>query len=99
MVPAPDTYLDVPRLLESSLPKPRPAWLWYALLAFALLILTTTSAAGQNPQIQLVVRFFGGLAMLGLVIGMGWFTSHAVKQQRKEQQRVEAIEELVQLRR
>jgi tetratricopeptide (TPR) repeat protein len=99
MVPTPDTFLDVPRLLESSLPKPRPAWLWYALLAFALLILTTTSAAGQNPQIQLIVRFFGGLAMLGLVIGMGWFTSHAVKQQRKEQQRVEAIEELVQLRR
>lgn len=95
----PALFLDVPTLLEHSVPKPRPAWVWYGMIAFAVVVLTATGAAGQNPQLKLVVRFFGGLAMLGLVVAMAWFTSHVVKQQRKEQQRVEAIEELVQLRR
>jgi hypothetical protein len=99
VTPAPSSFLDVPALLESSMPRPRPAWIWYGMIAIAVVVLTMTAAAGQNPQLKLVVRFFGGLAMIGLVIGMASYASYVVKQQRKEQQRVEAIEELVQLRR
>ena len=81
------------------MPRPRPAWIWYGMVALAVVVLTMTAAAGQNPQLRLLVRFFGGLAMIALVIGMASYASYVVKQQRKEQQRVEAIEELVQLRR
>jgi hypothetical protein len=99
MTDAPPQFLDVPQLLESSHPRPRPAWMWYALIGFAIALLTGTLASGQNPALQVYVRVLGGLAMLGVVIAMALFTSHTVKEQRKEQQRVEAIEELVQLRR
>ncbi len=85
MAPEPELFLHVLSLLERSIPKPRPSWVWYGLITFAVVVLTATAAAGQNPQVKLVVRLLGGLAM--------------VKQQRKELQRVEAIEELVQLRR
>ena len=99
MPDAPAPFLDVHTLLQSSLPKPRPAWIWYGLIGFAIALLTTTLASGQNPEMQGYLRVFGGLAMLGVIVAMGLFTSHTVKEQRKEQQRVEAIEELVQLRR
>ena len=81
------------------MPQPRPAWLWYALFGFTLVVLTSTFAASGNPQAQAAVRAIGGMAMLGSVVAMGLYTSHTVKQQRQEQQRVEAVEELVQLRR
>lgn len=98
MPDAPD-FLDVPHLLESSHPRQRPAWLWYALVGFAIALLTSTLASSQNPALQMYVRALGGFAMLGVVIAMGLFTNYTVRQTRKEQQRVEAIEELVQLRR
>lgn len=92
-------FLDVPRLLEASQPLPRPQWLWYGMISFAVIVLTSTFASANNPQAQMAVRALGGVAMLGLVVGMGLYTSHMVRQQRAEQQRVEAVEELVQLRR
>jgi predicted negative regulator of RcsB-dependent stress response len=99
MSETPTAFLDVPHLLEASQPRPRPIWAWYAMLAAALFILTSTWAAGQNKQLQNVVQPLGFLLMLGVIIGMSVFASHAVKQQRQEQQRLEAVEELVQLRR
>jgi hypothetical protein len=96
---APPQFLDVPRLLDASVPRPRGQWVWYVLVAFAVLLLTATLAAQGNPQAQGVVRAIGGIGMLGVVIAMGMYTSHTVRQARQEQQRVEAIEELVQLRR
>jgi len=96
---SPPAFLDVPALLEGSVPRPRPAWLWYSLLSVGVLVMTTTWSAEGNPELLQVVRFFGGVLMLGLLIGMGLVTSYTVKRQRAEQQRVEAIEELVQLRR
>jgi tetratricopeptide (TPR) repeat protein len=99
MADTPPAFLDVPRLLESSTPQPRPAWMWYALIGFAIAMLTSTLASGQNPGLQNYVRVLVGVAMLGVVVAVAIFTSRTVKEQRKEQQRVEAIEELVQLRR
>jgi tetratricopeptide (TPR) repeat protein len=99
MDPAPNRFLNTATLLEQSMPRPRRGWVWYLMLMFAVMMLTSVAAADQNPVLQAAVRFFGGMLMFGLVIGVGWFTSHVVKQQRKELERVEAIEELVQLRR
>jgi hypothetical protein len=93
------TFLDVPRLLDASMPKPRQAWATYAMITFVLVVLTTALASQGNPQIQGVARFVGGVVMLGVVLGMGMLTSHTLKLARREQQQVEAIEELVQLRR
>jgi hypothetical protein len=93
------SFLDAPALLERSMPRRRRLWLWYVGLAGAVMILTTIVTAEESPQLQALVRFLGGLAMFAMVLAMGWFTSHTLRQQRREQQRVEAIEELVQLRR
>src|SRR3954452_196247 len=92
-------FLDVPRLLERSVPQARPAWVWYAMLSLAVFAMTTTWTGEKNPQVRGAVQLMGGVAMLAIVGGMGWFASYVVALQRKEQQRVEAIEELVQLRR
>jgi len=96
---SPVQFLDVPRLLERSVPQSRPAWVWYGMLALAVFAMTTTWTGSQNPELKAIMQLVGGLTMLGIIIGMGWFASYMVGLQRKEQQRVEAIEELVQLRR
>jgi tetratricopeptide (TPR) repeat protein len=93
------TFLDVPRLLERSEPRPRPILAWYALTVFAVFVLTGTLAGSRDPKLRQTVSPIGAVAMLGVVAAMGFFTSHAVKRQREEQQRLEAVEELVQLRR
>ena len=93
------TFLDVPRLIERSEPRPRPILAWYALTVLAVFVLTGTLAGSRDPKLRGTVSPIGAVAMLGVVAAMGAFTSHAVKRQREEQQRLEAVEELVQLRR
>lgn len=93
------TFLDVPRLLEQSQPRGRPVWVWYAMTACAVFVLTTTWSAAQEPALRGLAMPMGGLGMLVVMIGMGAFTSHLVRQQRMEQQALESVEELVQLRR
>jgi hypothetical protein len=93
------TFLDVPRLLERSEPRGRPVWVWYALTAAAVFVLTTTWSAAQEPALRGLAMPMGGLGMLMVMVGMGAFTTYLVRQQRQEQQRLEAVEELVQLRR
>jgi hypothetical protein len=93
------TFLDVPRLLEQSEPRGRPVWVWYALMACAVFVMTSTWSAAQEPALRGLAMPMGGLGMLVIMIGMGAFTSHLVRQQRQEQQALEAVEELVQLRR
>jgi tetratricopeptide (TPR) repeat protein len=90
---------DIPHLLESSVPARHTPWGLYGLMGFAVVLMTAAWMSAQNPAIQGYVRFLVGLAMLGVVVATGLFSSHLVKQRRQEQQRVEAIEELVQLRR
>jgi hypothetical protein len=64
-----------------------------------VMLLTGVVSAEQNPHLQAFVRFLSGLIMFAAVVAMGLFASHTLKRQRKEQQRVETIEELIQLRR
>jgi hypothetical protein len=93
------TFLDVPRLLEQSQPRGRPVWVWYAMTACAVFVMTTSWSAAQEPSLRGLAMPMAGLGMLIVMIGMGAFTSHLVRQQRQEQQALEAVEELVQLRR
>jgi tetratricopeptide (TPR) repeat protein len=88
-------FLDVPRLLQASLPKPRTLWTSYTLIFLTILVLTTAWAGNSDPRVQVL----GGLVIFGVVVATGVLTSRAARAQRQEQQRVEAIEELVQLRR
>jgi hypothetical protein len=93
------TFLDVPGLLKKSEPRGRPVWVWYAMMASAVFVMTSTWSAAQEPALRGLAMPMGGLGMLVIMIGMGAFTSHLVRQQRQEQQALEAVEELVQLRR
>jgi hypothetical protein len=99
MDPAPPEFLDVRRLIDASVPKARPAFSWYAMVALLVVAVTATVTANAAPQAQALLKFLTGLIMLGVVVGLGTVTSHTVKLARAEQQKVEAIEELVQLRR
>lgn len=92
-------FLNVSLLLEASQPRPRQNWFWYAAGVFALVILASTWASSQSPAAKQAIDLLGMLAMFGAVVAMSLLTSRTVRRQRAEQQRVEAIEELVQLRR
>ena len=81
------------------MPRPRAWWPWYLLLAFAVLVMTSAVASAHQTGVQVLINALSALLMLGAVVLMGVVASNAVKKQRAEQQRVEAIEELVQLRR
>jgi len=94
-----EPFLDTQSLIRQSMPRPRKLWVWYVGLAMMVMILTSVTTAEGNPHLQAFVRFLGGLIMFAAVVAMGLFASHTLKRQRNEQQRVETIEELIQLRR
>lgn len=100
MEPAPPPqFLDVTRLIDASVPRGRPAVSWYALVALMVVAITAALTANAAPAAQAVLKLLTGLVMLGVVVALGAVTSNTVKLARAEQQKVEAIEELVQLRR
>jgi Flp pilus assembly protein TadD len=92
-------FLDVPALIERSEPHPRIGWFGYAAGIFLLVVLTSAYLTSRSPSLAGVVDIFATLAMVGLMIGMAVVTSVVVRRQRDEVRKVEALEELVQLRR
>ena len=97
-LPAP-SFLDPHELIERSQPAPRTGGFWYVLAGFFCLVMISTYAGNQSPQLQAVVRLLGGVTMIGLMMAMSVFTWITVSRQREEQRRLDALEELVQLRR
>jgi tetratricopeptide (TPR) repeat protein len=97
-VPEP-RFLDPHDMIERSYPVSRAGWFWYLTACFFLLVMLSTFAGSHSPDMQAVVRFLGGLTMIGLMIGMSIFTWIIAGRQREEQRSLDAIEELVQLRR
>lgn len=94
----PTQFLDVPTLLESSQPGSRPAWTWYGLGAFVLLVIVS-GIGGANPTpIQWVVQALSMLLMMGLFVAMGIVIWLSIKRLRAERQTLQAIEEWMQLR-
>jgi tetratricopeptide (TPR) repeat protein len=97
--PAPAQFLDVPSLLERSQPKPHQGWFWYAIGVFLLIVITSAYFSTQSEAMNQVVGFMSSVAMVGVMFAMAGVTLVLARRQREELRRVEAIEELVQLRR
>jgi tetratricopeptide (TPR) repeat protein len=94
-----DEFPDVQALLERSHVRPRANWFGYALGIFLLVVLTSAYVTSRSPQYERIVDVASKLIMLtlmGLMAGlMGW----TIRRHRQEMKRLEALEELVQLRR
>ncbi|MGE5610491.1 MAG: tetratricopeptide repeat protein [Bacillota bacterium] len=96
---ASNSFLDVQTLLESSEPRMRGLGLWYVGGVFVLMMLVGALAGAQNAVAKQAVEVLSSVAMVGLIATMGvsaWFAARGVQ---REQQKMEAIAELLQLRR
>lgn len=91
-------FLDVPALLESSLPRRRVGLFWYALGGFLLVVLGATVVSQSSETGRRLVDALSAVMMVAVVGGMLVLTTLTVRRHRGEQQRVEAAAELVQLR-
>ena len=97
--PQPALFPDVPQLLETSRPRPRVNWFWIAIGLLLLIVLGSSAVTRELPNGSQAVQILAGLAVVGLAIALTAITGHSVRQLRAEQQRVEKLGELVQLRR
>ena len=95
----PPPFLDVPTLLESSMPRTRVNWFWYAVGIFLLIVLGATLIARQSVLMGQLVKAASGIVMVGLMAALVACTVVIVRRHRAEQQRLEGISELIQLRR
>jgi hypothetical protein len=98
-LPPPPMFADVQTLLASSQPRPRLPWMTYALVAVAVSVLVTTMLSGHasgEQQAAEVASTFVMVVILGCVFLANSMQARAL---RAEHARLEAAEELVQLRR
>ena len=92
-------FLDVPALLERSQPRRSPLRGVYFLGIFLLIVLISAFASSQSAQAATAVRAVSALAMLAVMGGLLLYSGYLARQHRAEQLQLEAIEELVTLRR
>jgi tetratricopeptide (TPR) repeat protein len=92
-------FLDVHFLLEESQPRARGTWFWYAVGFFFLVVLLSAYAQRSMPNGGQIVQMLSSLMMFALMIAMGFITWRAARAVQGEQGQLEAIEELIQLRR
>ena len=92
-------FLDVHALIEQSQPRPRIAWFGYAAGLFLAVVLGSVLLQSRVPEARGVVDLLSKIAMVGIMIGLAVLTQVLVRRQREEMKQVEALEELVQLRR
>jgi hypothetical protein len=97
--PAGMPFLDVRTLLVTSQPRPSPLRGIYILGIFMLVVLVSAFASSQGPTAAGIVRTLSAIAMLGVMAGLFVYSAILAKQHRAEQIQLEAIEELVTLRR
>ena len=92
-------FLDVPSLLESSKPRARVSWFWYAAGGFLLVVMSATLLSGHSDTGKRLVDALSALMMVVLISGMMVMTVATVRRHRAEQEQVEAASEMMQLRR
>jgi tetratricopeptide (TPR) repeat protein len=92
-------FLDVNALLERSQPQQRASYFWYGVGLFLLIVLISVWSDTLAPAAASAVRVLSGVVMFGAVIVMAVYTQITVRSHRAEQVQLEAIEELVTLRR
>jgi tetratricopeptide (TPR) repeat protein len=97
--PLPAPFLDPSRLLESSRPLPRVSLTWWAGAGFVVVVLVTLLIGNKTARAQELVSVIWAGATLVLMGALFGFSFYTVKRFRSDQQRVERIGELVQLRR
>jgi hypothetical protein len=97
--PVPMGFLDVQALLERSQPRGFHVRGLYAIGIFLLIVLASAFATSQGPTAATIVQVLSLLAMLGVMAGLFVYSWFVAKQHRAEQVQLEAIEELVTLRR
>lgn len=95
----PTPFLDPVRLLESSRPRPRVNFIWWAGGVFLLILLGSSLLGKQSGQWRQVVGVVSGLAILGLITVVFTASIYTVRRLRAAQQELEQIGELIQLRR
>src|SRR5256885_7784547 len=91
-------FLDVHALLEQSQPRHRTGWFWYAVGFFLLVVILSAYAQKNLENGGQIVQAVSSLMMFALMIAMGGLTFRAARAGQKEQGKLEAIEELIQLR-
>ncbi len=92
-------FLDVPQLLRRSQPIRRAVWMWYALGLMGAMVLVSSVARSQAPSRAGAIEAASSLAMLALLGGSMYVMFSAARAVHAEQQRLQAIEELMLLRR
>src|SRR5688500_9385288 len=97
--PQSTNFLDVHELIDRSQPRPRVGWFGYAAAIFLVVVLASALANAYLPGAKGFVDVLSKLAMVAIMAGMALMTHVTVRRQREEMKQVEALEELVQLRR
>ena len=92
-------FLDVPTLLERSNPKPRLAFMGYLGAAFLAVVVISAGINLQWEGGQRVVRLLAGFAFIVVIAVLGLVTVWTARSLQRERTRLEAIDELVRLRR
>jgi len=92
-------FLDVHDLIDASEPRRPLPRIWFFLGGMVAVILLSGMLSTAAGQAQFVVELVSGLLIIGLMISVMVLSSSMVKKVRAEQQEVETIGELVQLRR
>ncbi len=92
-------HIDVRTLLHSSQPRPHQSWFGYGLAAFAIIVLLSAWLSSQYKAWQTAIEVISPLLMLAVVAGTILLTNTAVARRRAEMKQLEAVEELMQLRR
>src|SRR3954447_13139658 len=95
----PPQFLDVPRLIEQSHPRRSPVRAWQLAGIFMLVVFASTYFSNLGGQAAIVTEIISGLAMFALVATMGVISWNIVRKTREEQSSVEAVDELIRLRR
>jgi hypothetical protein len=98
-VNGPTQFLDVPWLLEASQPMRPVPRVWFFLGGLFLVMLLSAVTTGSAGSGRGVVEAISGLLMAALMAGLLVASHLLVRRLRAEQQTVEGIAELLQLRR
>jgi tetratricopeptide (TPR) repeat protein len=97
--PAAPQFLDVPLLIDRSMPRRAPIRMWQVTGIFMMVVLFSayiTSQGGQAAAVMSAVSLFLMVGLIAALVAISWTI---VRKARAEQAQVEAIDELIRLRR
>ncbi len=91
-------FLDAKLLLEASRPPMRINWFWYGIALLGALVTMSLMSLSQ-PESRKPLQVFSGVLISGALVAGAVGSAVMVRRHRVELQTVEAIEEMLQLRR